>query len=112
MPPPNTIEVMRLRSQIRLLGHALEAINYARLHKLFVLTPDQLKRLSDGEQALYENLVRMRATDMTPFMKWYPKFVSDIIIAVGHASRALKLLTPNNPDTRWAEQRPAGKEKT
>ena len=26
------------------------------------------------------------------------KFMSDLVIALGHASRALKLLTPNNPD--------------
>ena len=31
----------RLRTQIRMLGHAMEAINYARLHKLFTLTADQ-----------------------------------------------------------------------
>lgn len=98
-PPPNTVEMMRLRFQIRMLGHAMEAINYARLHKLFTLTPDQQKRLQAGEQALYENLVRMRALDLGPFMHWYPKSVSDIVIATAHAARALKLLTPGNPDT-------------
>ncbi len=98
-PPPNTVEMMRLRSQIRMLGHALEAINYARLHKLFTLTPDQQRRLQAGEQSLYEYLVKMRAMDLEPFYYWYPKSVSDIVIAVAHASRAMKLLTPDNPDT-------------
>ncbi|MGH9768366.1 MAG: hypothetical protein ACREAB_13110 [Blastocatellia bacterium] len=98
-PPPNTIEMMRLRSQIRLLGHALEAVNYAQLHKLFTMTPDQQKRLRAGEQMLYENLVKMRAIDLEPFKYWYPKSVSDVVIAVAHASRAMKLLTPGNPDT-------------
>ncbi len=98
-PPPNTLEVMRIRKQIQMLGHALEAINYGLLHKLFTLTPDQKKRLQAGEQALSEYLVKIRATDLAPFMRWYNKFVSDLVIAVAHASRAMKLLTPDNPDT-------------
>lgn len=97
--PPNTLEVMRYRFQIRMLGHALEAINYAQLHKLFTLTPVQKGKLAAGEQLLYEYLVKLRATDMQPHMNWYNKSVSDLVIAVAHASRALKLLTPQNPDT-------------
>src|SRR5262249_12904136 len=98
-PPPNLIEMMRVRTQIRMLGHAMEAINYVRLHKLFTLTPDQQKRLRAGEQMLYENLVKMRAMDLEPFKRWYPKSITNIVIAIAHASRALKLLTPDNPDT-------------
>ncbi|MFN8003446.1 MAG: hypothetical protein U0X75_20805 [Acidobacteriota bacterium] len=99
MPPPNTVELMRMRSQIRMLGHALEAINFAQLHKLFTVNAAQKKRLQAGEQMLYEYLVKLRTIDLQPFLNWYPKFVSDIVIALGHASRAMKLLTPNNPDT-------------
>ncbi|MGH9798892.1 MAG: hypothetical protein ACRD82_00865, partial [Blastocatellia bacterium] len=97
--PANTLEVMRYRFQIRMLGHALEAINYAQLHKLFTLTPAQKGRLQAGEQLLYEYLVKLRATDLGPHMNWYSKSVSDLVIAIGHASRAMKLLTPQNPDT-------------
>ena len=97
--PPNTVEVMRTRKQIQMIGHALEAINYGLLHKLITLTPEQKNRLQAGEQALYEYLVKLRATDLTPLMNWYPKFVSDTITAVAHATRAMKLLTPENPDT-------------
>ncbi len=97
--PANTLEVMRYRFQIRMLGHALEAINYALLHKLFTLTPVQKGRLAAGEQLLYEYLVKLRATDMQPHMFWHSKSVSDMVIAVAHASRAMKLLTPQNPDT-------------
>lgn len=97
--PANTLEVMRYRFQIRMLGHALEAINYALLHKLFTLTPAQKGRLLAGEQMLYEYLVKLRATDMQPHMFWHSKSVSDMVIAVAHASRAMKLLTPQNPDT-------------
>jgi len=98
-PPPNLLEVMRYRSQIRMLGHAVEAINFGLLHKLFTLTPDQKKQVREGEQLLYDYLVKLRATDLAPYLRWYPKFVSDITIAVAHASRAMKLLTPDNPDT-------------
>jgi len=98
-PPPNLLEMERLRIQIRMLGHAMEAINYARLHKLFTLTADQQKRMREGEQMLYEYLVKMRATDLEPFKRWYSKSVNNVVIAVAHASRALKLLTPDNPDT-------------
>ncbi len=97
-PPPNLIEFMRIRLQIRLLGHAMEAINYARLHKLFTLTPDQQKRMQAGEQMLYEYLVKMRAMDLDPFNRWYPKFINNVVISTAHAARALKLLTPDNPD--------------
>jgi len=69
------------------------------LHKLFTLTADQQKRMREGEQMLYENLVKMRALDLEPFKRWYSKSVNNVVIAVAHASRALKLLTPDNPDT-------------
>ena len=98
-PPPQTIEVMRLRHLVRALGHALEAINYARLHQLFNLTPEQTQRLQTGEQLIYRCMVQLRAMDLDVYLKWYGKFISDLVIAVAHAVRAMKLLTPNNPDT-------------
>ncbi len=97
-PPPQILEVMRLRSQVKLQGHILEAINYGLLNQLFTLTPDQQPRVKAGEQALYESLVKLRAFNLDEFRRWHPKFVSDLVIAVGHAVRALKLLTPHNPD--------------
>lgn len=98
-PPPFVMEAMHLRSQIKLLGHALEAINYVLLHRLFSLTPEQKQRVQAGEQTLYECLVRMRALDLDALAHWYSKFVSDTVIAIAHALRAMKLLTPDNPDT-------------
>jgi hypothetical protein len=97
-PPLDTIEVMRIRSQIRFFGHAFEALNYAQLHKLFSPSPEQKKRLAEGEKLFFDYLTRMRATDLAPYWNWYSKFVSNVVIANAHASRALKLLTPNNPD--------------
>lgn len=93
-------EAFKVRGLIKLLGHALEAINYAMLHKLFTLTAEQKKRVQAGEQRLYENLVKLRATDLEPLRQVEPdsKFVSDIVIALSHAARAMKLLTPENPD--------------
>jgi hypothetical protein len=98
-PPPQIIEAMRLRHLIRTLGHALEAINYAQLHNLFPLSVEQRVRLQAGEQIIYRSLVKLRALDLDAFMRWYGKFVSDTVIAVAHAVRAMKLLTPDNPDT-------------
>jgi hypothetical protein len=97
--PSNILEVMRYRSQIKMLGHAFEAINFGMLHKLFTPKPDQKKRMREGEQMLYDYLIKLRATDLAPYLRWYPKFVNDTTIAVAHASRAMKLLTPDNPDT-------------
>ncbi|MBK9705994.1 MAG: hypothetical protein IPO77_02995 [Acidobacteria bacterium] len=97
-PPALTIEVMRLRHRIRALGHALENINYVRLHNLFSITPDQTRRIEAGEKLLYSDLVKLAAIDMAPFLYWHPKFVSDAVISVSHSSRAMKLLMPNNPD--------------
>jgi hypothetical protein len=97
-PPAQILEAMRLRSQIKLQGHVLEAINYGLLNKLFTLTPEQQKRVRAGEQALYDSLVKMRALDLDAFRRWHSKFISDVVISVGNAVRALKLLTPQNPD--------------
>lgn len=97
-PPAQILEAMRLRSQIKLQGHILEAINYGLLNKLFTLTPEQQKRVQAGEQALYASLTKLRALDLDAFRRWHSKFNSDVVISVGHAVRALRLLTPNNPD--------------
>ncbi|MGE0884061.1 MAG: hypothetical protein AB7P14_10990 [Blastocatellales bacterium] len=97
--PADTLEVMRYRLQVRMLGHAMEAINYAQLHKLFQLSPEQKGKIMAGEQLLYDYIVKTRATDLQPYMVWYDKFVSDIVIAFAHAVRGMKLLTSENPDT-------------
>ncbi|QQS46433.1 MAG: hypothetical protein IPM66_21420 [Acidobacteriota bacterium] len=97
--PPQVVEAFRVRALIKLYGHAFETINYARLHKLIDFSPSQLRRIEAGEQAMYENLVRMRALDWGMLRNTLSdKFISDIVIALGHAARAMKLLTPQNPD--------------
>ncbi len=105
-PPPNVIEVMGLRHMIVAAGHAFEAINYAQLHRLFTVSAEQKKRLQAGEKYLHEILVKLRAIDLGPFMYWHEKFVSDVVIAVAHAARGMKLLTPENPDTIAGRQSP------
>ncbi len=102
MPPADTIEVMRIRSQIRFIGHAFEALNYSQLHNLFKPTPAQKKQYSEGEKLFFDYMVKQRAIDMAPYWNWYSKFVSNMVIATAHASRALKLLTPQNPDKAGA----------
>ena len=97
-PPAQIIEAMNLRAQIQMHGHILEAVNYGLLHKLFTLTPLQQQRVRAGEQALYGHLVKLRALELDAYRRWHSKFVSDLVISVGHAVRALKLLTPQNPD--------------
>ena len=98
--PAPLVEAFKLRARVKLFGHAFEAINYARLHKLVSFTPAQDRRIQSGEQAFYESVVKMRAMDWDTVRKALgEKFVSDIVIALGHAARAMKLLTPQNPDT-------------
>lgn len=98
--PAQLVEGFKLRARVKLFGHAFEAINYAKLHKLVTFTPAQERRIQAGEQAFYESLVKMRAADWEMMRKSLgDKFVSDIVIALGHAARAMKLLTPQNPDT-------------
>jgi hypothetical protein len=92
-PPPNVIEVMGLRHMIVAAGHAFEAINYAQLHRLFAVSAEQKKRIRAGEQFLHGILVKLRSIDLGPFMYWHEKFVSDLVIAVAHAARGMKLLT-------------------
>ena len=53
-----------------------------------------------GDVTLDGSIVRLRALDWGSLRQSLgEKFVSDIVIALGHAARALKLLTPQNPDT-------------
>jgi hypothetical protein len=97
---PQLIEAFKLRARVKLFGHAFEAINYARLHKIVTFTPAEERRIQAGEQAFYDSVVKMRAADWEMLRKSLgEKFVSDIVIALGHAARAMKLLTPQNPDT-------------
>jgi hypothetical protein len=91
-------EMSRLRQQIKLLGHLLESVNFARLHRLYTFTPEQTRNIQAGEQKLYEYLVRLRALDLGPIYRWRNKQVNDTVIALAHAGRAMKLMTPQNPD--------------
>jgi len=98
--PAQLVEAFKLRARIKLFGHAFEALNYAKLHKLVTFTPTQERRIQAGEQSFYDSMVKMRAMDWEMLRKSLgEKFVSDIVIALGHAARAMKLLTPQNPDT-------------
>lgn len=98
--PADLVEAFRVRALIKHYGHAFEAINFARLHKLTILNSEQERRIREGEQAFYDSLVKMQEMDWAMMKsKLGEKFVSDIVIAIGHAARALKLLTPQNPDT-------------
>jgi hypothetical protein len=97
--PSLLVDAFRTRALLKLYGHAFEAINYARLHRLVTLTPSQLRRIEAGEQAFYESVVQLRAMDWAILRSSLgDKFISDIVIALGHAVRAMRLLTPDNPD--------------
>jgi hypothetical protein len=98
--PAEQVEAFRLRALVKHYGHAFEAINYAKLHKLTTFNAEQQRRISEGEAAFYDSLVKLHGLDWAMMKtKLGEKFVSDIVIAVGHSARALKLLTPQNPDT-------------
>ncbi len=93
-----TFEMVKLRAIIKLTGHILEAVNFAKLNKIFNPTPEQQKYLQTGEQKLIESIVKMRALNLEGLKNFEPKPVGEVVIGMGHASRALKLLTPENPD--------------
>jgi hypothetical protein len=97
-PPPELIEVMGLKNFIVTFGHALESLNFVRLHQLFPLSPGQIREIERQESRLFEGLVKLRSFNLDAFLKWDPKFVNDLVIAEGHALRAIKLLGPDNPD--------------
>jgi hypothetical protein len=98
--PAPALDAFKQRARVKLLGHAFESINYAKLHKLVDFTPAQETRVLAGERALYESIVKLRAHDWGFLRRTLgDKFISDVVIALGHAARAMKLLTPDNPDT-------------
>ncbi len=92
------IEMLKLRGHVKLTGHLLEAINFARLNNLFKPTPEQQKLIQTGEQKLFASAVKLRALNLEGLRSFNAKEFNDNVIALGHASRALKLLTPDNPD--------------
>ncbi len=92
------IEMLKLRGHVKLTGHLLEAINFARLHSVFKPTPEQQKLIQAGEQKLFASIVKLRALNLEGLRSFNAKEFNDNVIALGHASRAMKLLTPDNPD--------------
>lgn len=94
----DVIDMLIHRGVIKLTGHLLEAINFAQLNKLYSPTPEQQKQIQAGEQKLFEATVKIRALDWEALRAFNAKQVADNVIAIGHASRAMKLLTPDNPD--------------
>ncbi|HEX4950877.1 MAG TPA: hypothetical protein VFZ34_29720 [Blastocatellia bacterium] len=94
----DVIEMLKLRGHIKLTGHILEATNFARLNNLFTPTPEQQKQIQSGEQKLFASIVQLRALNLEGLRQFNAKQANDNIVALGHASRALKLLTPDNPD--------------
>jgi hypothetical protein len=93
------VQAFTTRALVKLYGHAFEAINYARLHRLIDFTPSQERRIEAGEQGLRESIVQLRAMDWAMLRnRLGDKFISDIVIALGHAVRGMRLLTPDNPD--------------
>jgi hypothetical protein len=96
---PYLVEAFTTRALVKLYGHAFEAINYARLNGLVTFTPAQERRIAFGAQGMYESLTKLRGMDWGLLRRSLgDKFISDIVIALGHNARALKLLTPQNPD--------------
>ena len=98
--PPMVMTAFKRRARLKLLGHAFESINFAKKHALLTFTPAQEKRIQAGEQALYESIVALRALDWASLrsMPNGEKFISDVVIALGHAARGMKLMTAQNPD--------------
>lgn len=92
------IDMLKYRGVYKLTGHLLEAINFARLNNLFSPTPEQQKQIQAGEKKLFESVVKHRALNLEALRKFNAKEFNDNTIALGHASRAMKLLTPDNPD--------------
>jgi len=89
---------MSLKHYIVTVGHALEALNFVRLHNLLPITAGQNRLIDRHESMLFESLTKLRSYNLDRFYSWDPKFVSDIVIGLGHALRAIKLLGPDNPD--------------
>ena len=105
---PLLVEALYLRAVIKLYGHALESISYVKLHHLLEFPSGEERRFADATAQLEKSVLRLRAIDWGVLRRTVNQmlgpgkgdvFISDIIIALGHASRGMKLLGPGNPDT-------------
>jgi hypothetical protein len=106
--PPIVVEGLLVRAVIKLYGHAQESISYVNLHRLLNFSPGEERRFADSEAQLEKSILRLRALDWGALRRNVNQmlgpgkgdvFISDIIIALGHAARGLKLRGANNPDT-------------
>jgi hypothetical protein len=92
------VEAFTIQAKVKFYGHFFEALNYAKLHHLFEFTPEQNQKIAKAEQRFYEQLVKLRTLDLEALRRWQWMYVNNTVIALGHAARAMKLLTPQNPD--------------
>jgi hypothetical protein len=106
--PPIVVDALYLRAVIKLYGHALESTGYIKLHKLMNFSTGEERRFTDSVTQLEKSILRIRALDWGALKRNVNQmlgpgkgddFISDIIIALGHAARGMKLNGPNNPDT-------------
>lgn len=106
--PPIVVDALYLRAVVKLYGHALESTSYIKLHKLMSFSPGEDRRFADSVAQLEKSILRIRALDWGALKRNVNQmlgpgkgddFISDIIIALGHAVRGMKLDGPNNPDT-------------
>ncbi len=105
--PPIVVNSLYLRALIKLYGHAFESINYVKLHSLLAFSSGEDRRFADGGVQLERAILNIRSLDWSLLRRNVDQmlgpgrgdtFISDIIIGLGHASRGMKLLSPQNPD--------------
>lgn len=109
--PPIVVEALQQRALAKLYGHAFESINFVKAHRLFAFSAGQERRFAAAERALAESIIKLRALDWGMLARTVDamlrpgqgeKFINDIVISLGHAARAMKLLTPSTPDATAA----------
>ena len=93
------IQMLSHKSIVKLNGHVFESVNFARLKKTFEPNADQQKLIQKGEQKLFESITALRAMNLEGVKNFNAGQVNEVVIAVAHAVRGLKLLSAANPDT-------------
>lgn len=90
-PKTSWVEVNRLESQLKFVGHAFEVLHYAKQHGLFAPTAAQQARMAEGRRTLNQVFSAVAAVDLKQVKGQDSSLASLFIGDLCHAYRGVRL---------------------
>jgi hypothetical protein len=86
----------QIDSRLKFLGHAFEILSYARLHKLYSLTPEQEEQVQTAKQTLAETILEVKQLSLTALKKTNRKLYDLFIGDACHAYHGIRMVSGVN----------------